>query len=120
MWLNLLAVFLGGGLGSLSRYGVSTLTARFFSGEFPLATLLSNTLSCAVLGWFAWQSTSPLPAHWRLLLITGFCGGFSTFSAFGFETINLVKSGNYLFAGLNVLVSIVACLLILLMLYKNS
>ncbi len=113
--MNTLLVFLGGGLGSLARYSTNELAKKYFTGNFPAGTLLANLLSAFVLGMFmAWFVSSDKNSETnRLLIATGFCGGFSTFSAFTFETFELFKAGNTMLALINILVSFVGCLLAL-------
>jgi CrcB protein len=103
-----LYVFLGGGLGSVSRYLVSKLAGRYVPGDFPWGTLLANLAACALLAVLVvWLQERPSP--WvRPLLIIGFCGGFSTFSTFGNETFQLVQNGHYGIAIANVAISLVA------------
>ena len=112
MFRNLLFVFIGGGLGSAARFGISLLLANISKPVFPVATLCSNVLSCAVLGLTVFllgeKMNTEMPL--RLLIITGFCGGFSTFSAFSYETAELMKSGNVAYAIVNVLLSVSVCL----------
>lgn len=104
-----LLVFLGGGLGSVCRYGI-TLWLQPFVLRFPLATLIANALACLVLGFLTGlQLRSGLPAQHRLLLATGFCGGFSTFSTFTAETWQLAQNGQPAAALGNVLASLAAC-----------
>ena len=108
---NFLYVFLGGGIGSAVRFGISVLMITYYRGSFPIATLISNTLSCLILAltvFFMGEKSNMNLSLW-FLIITGFCGGFSTFSAFSYETIEMIKSGNHLYAVLNVAVSILAC-----------
>ena len=112
MLSNFAAVFIGGGLGSVLRFGVSLLLLQAGKTILPLATLLSNMLSCLVFGLvlvIVGEKTSTDVAV-RMLLLTGFCGGFSTFSAFSYETVELIRSGNILYALINILVSMAVCM----------
>jgi CrcB protein len=109
-----LMVFLGGGLGSLARYGLSMGLQSYKPSNFPMATLAANVLSCLILGlavgYFADKINS---SELKAFIVIGFCGGFSTFSTFSNESLELLKSGNYIVAVLNVLISIILCFAIL-------
>lgn len=108
---NLIIVFVGGGLGSLARYGIGRTLAQWPS-VFPFGTLTANILACLILGTFGgWASfKSPdLVATSRLFVVVGFCGGFSTFSSFSNETIQLFLNDRWVEAALNVLISIIVC-----------
>lgn len=121
MFNTLLLIFLGGGLGSLARYGVSVAVRQFPVTEFPLATLLANLLACVVMGAvLLWLATRPADTPLRLLLITGFCGGFSTFSTFSLETIELFRRGQSFFGVLNVGLSLLLCIAVLAVLVRKA
>ncbi len=112
--MNFLLVFIGGGLGSCIRYAFS-LWIKPQSNSFPWATLTANLISCFIIGVLIGLFTkNSLTEHQKLLLITGFCGGFSTFSAFGAEVFHLVKTGMVLMALSYILISIVVGSLLVL------
>ncbi|MEI6487939.1 MAG: fluoride efflux transporter CrcB [Bacteroidota bacterium] len=119
---NLFLVFLGGGLGSIARYGISELVRQQFKSVFPLATLLSNIISCIVLalavGFFT-EKVGNNPTL-RILIVVGFCGGFSTFSTFSFETVELFRTGNAVVAIANILISVAVCVSFIYFLTKHS
>jgi len=93
--LNFFLVFLGGGFGSCLRYSFSIFIPNK-AGVFPYATFCANLISCLLIGLLIGAfSKSLISEQQRLLLVTGFCGGFSTFSAFGVEIYDLYRLGNY-------------------------
>jgi len=120
--MNIVAIFIGGGLGSLCRYGVGKLTSSYFVSTFAYATLFSNVLSTLVLAAFVYlfQDKMGLNDTWKLFVITGFCGGFSTFSTFSFETFEMLKNGQTFMAITNVVLSVLCCLFVLYIIYKNT
>ena len=122
MFRDLLFVFIGGGIGSVVRFGISMLMLNYYKTTFPLATLFSNVLSCAVLGLtvFLLGEKFNTEMSLRLLIITGFCGGFSTFSAFGFDTVLLMRSGYVAYAVLNVLLSVSVCIGIIYLFTRST
>ncbi len=94
---SILVIFIGGGVGSVLRYIISVLFSRFGSvGSFPWATLIVNIVGCVLIGIF-----HTLSAKWsvdnevRLFLTVGLCGGFTTFSTFGAESLSLFQNGMY-------------------------
>lgn len=89
--LNYLAVFVGGGLGSLCRY---TLGQYLPSASFPWATLAANIAACFILGYLTgYLLKNHLDEHFKVLIGAGFCGGFSTFSSFSSELLKLNQNG---------------------------
>lgn len=118
--LNVLLIFLGGGIGCLARYGVSRLIFSTPEQTFPWATLTSNVVSVIVMGIaLAFFATKLQSESIRAFVIIGFCGGFSTFSTFSFETLELFRKGNYIFAAGNIILSITLCVLILAFLTRK-
>jgi CrcB protein len=107
LWL---AVFVGGGAGSVVRYAISRAVNSLAPQPlYPWATLASNVLATALLAWLVmrWQVHQPGREHWQALLAIGFCGGFSTLSTFSLENYQLLRDGMYGFAAINILVSVV-------------
>jgi len=120
--LNLLAIFLGGGLGSLCRYGIGKFTVSILPTSFPLGTFISNILSCLILAVTVLYFNGKVSGNvaLKLFLITGFCGGFSTFSTFSFETFELIKLGNITVALLNIFISVIIGVSLLSFILKNQ
>lgn len=109
---KLLIVGLGGAVGSILRYLVTLLTSKYYANPFPLATFLSNILGCILIGLFiSFFSQNVISNNYKLFLITGICGGFTTFSAFSSENIQLLQNGNYLTAYAYIFSSIIFGLL---------
>lgn len=110
--LNILAIFIGGGLGSLSRYGISIML-RTYSMDFPFATLLVNIIGSLILGFtiaLFWNKAH-LNDTVRLAIAVGFCGGLTTFSTFSWETFDLIKNGEFILAVIYALISVLTCIL---------
>lgn len=111
----LLAVFIGGGIGSACRFGVSKLVMSLSASHFPWGTLAANVLACAILGitFLVGGKDIERQSGWFALLAIGFCGGFSTFSTFSIETLRLMREGMLLWAAGNIVLSVAMCLLVL-------
>ncbi len=98
------AVALGGGVGSLARYLITLAATSLAGPRFPWGTLAVNVLGCALAGIVLHLAVDrqTLGAQARLLLMTGFLGGLTTFSAFAFETLQLARAGSVALAASNV------------------
>ena len=113
MWLYFL-IALGGALGSVARFFLSGLVANSFGGTFPWGTFLVNVSGSFVIGFFA-TLTGPdgrvfLGGNARQFFMTGVCGGYTTFSSFSLQTLNLAHDEEWVQAAGNVVFSVVACL----------
>ncbi|MGM3161216.1 fluoride efflux transporter CrcB [Dickeya undicola] len=112
MYSTLLAVFIGGGIGSVARWQLSVRFNTLFP-QIPAGTLLANLLGAFVIGaamsYFIRQPD--LPPQWKLLLTTGFCGGLTTFSTFSYETVTLLQSGEWTAALFNLLLNLLGSLI---------
>jgi CrcB protein len=106
-------IFLGGGLGSLLRFISGTWVQSLHKINFPFGTLAANILACFVLGFVVGLTNEKVISNpsVRLFWATGFCGGFSTFSAFSSETLTLMQSGMTLSAVGYVVISLTTCFL---------
>ncbi len=94
-----LAIFLGGAIGSIARFYLSSLIQKSFSITFPLGTFVINTTGAFLIGFLMAFFTNKLQVNpnLRAFFITGFLGGYTTFSTFMFESLGLLKDGNYLY-----------------------
>jgi CrcB protein len=110
-----LAVAAGGALGTVARYFLSGLIAHRFGETFPWGTLVINVTGSFVIGFFA-TLTGPdgrviASGTTRQFVMVGFCGGYTTFSSFSLQTLNLMRDGEWLAAAGNTLGSVALCLL---------
>lgn len=112
--MTYLWVALGGALGSVARFWLSGAVARQFGETFPWGTLLVNVSGSFAIGFFA-TLTAPegrwlAPVSFRQFFIYGVCGGYTTFSAFSLQTLNLAQDGEWFRAGANAAGSVLLCL----------
>ncbi len=92
---TLLLIGIGGGMGSILRYLTSLLAAKYFEGSFPLGTFIANIVGCLLIGIFLGMFTQKEDSQLVMLFVIGFCGGYTTFSSFAYENLDLLQSGNY-------------------------
>jgi CrcB protein len=106
---SLLWVGAGGFIGAVARHAVGLSLGPLAPGRFPVATFLVNCVGCLLIGLVAATvARLPVPEHVRLFLMTGVLGGFTTFSAFGLESLSLLRRGDFAIAAAYVLGSVLA------------
>ena len=100
MLKTILYIAIGGALGSVLRYLTTVFVSKFWSNHFPIATFITNFLGSFLIGLFTGilAKNQLEESNLKWFLITGFCGGYTTFSAFGMENYNLFQSNNSLLA----------------------
>jgi CrcB protein len=112
---SFLWVAAGGALGSVARYWLAAFVAGLTGPYFPWGTMLINVLGSFVIGWFGACTGSDgpvdVPADVRVFVMVGICGGFTTFSSFSLQTLELIYAGEALRAGGYIVGSVVLCLL---------
>jgi fluoride exporter len=113
--VNYLWVAIGGALGSVFRFGLSNLAAHSWGSNFPWGTLFINITGSFAICFFGTLTGSD--GRWlvspggRLFFMTGICGGYTTFSAFSLQTLDLAQDGRWFYAGAYTVASVVLCLL---------
>lgn len=109
--LQLTGIALGGALGSVLRFLLSTRVYQWLGRDFPYGTLTVNILGCLLMGFlFVFMTERLLSAEWRATVLIGFLGGFTTFSSFSMETVTLLEQSAYFKAILNIFLSVTLCL----------
>ena len=109
MMRNILLVGFGGGLGSVARFLCQKYLYAWYPHPFPFGTFAVNIMGCFLIGLFYGlaERGNILTPEWRLFLTTGICGGYTTFSSFAYENMNLLKSGDFLYLGLYIAGSVI-------------
>jgi fluoride exporter len=109
--ISLLLLF--GALGTLARYGLQGLVQHRSGSSFPMGTLVVNLLGCLLLGGVTEYALAHItvPPEWRIGITVGFLGAFTTFSSFSWETVQLLRDGEWARAGLYVATSVVGGIL---------
>lgn len=112
---NYLWVAIGSALGGMARFWLSGAVARLIGETFPWGTIAINITGSFVIGFFAMlmgpEGRWFVPTEARLFVLVGLCGGYTTFSSFSLQTLTLARDGEFLWAGCNVVLSVVLCLL---------
>ncbi len=107
-------VAIGGALGSMARYGMSGFIAALTGSTFPYGTLVVNVTGAMLIGFLATlsgpESRYFIPASGRIFMMTGVCGGYTTFSTFSLESANLMRDGEWTAALANIGFSVILCL----------
>lgn len=107
-------VAVGGALGSMARFWMSAFVAELLGPQFPWGTILINILGSFVIGFFATFTGAGgrfvVSFDARAFVMVGICGGFTTFSSFSLQTLDLARSGHWLWAAGNIVLSVVLCL----------
>ncbi len=103
-WINYLWIAIGAVVGAGARYALSLWIARDFSSTFPYGTLLINVTGSLLVGFFLVFSTERilLDPKWRLLVVIGFCGSYTTFSSYAYESFALMEQRQWLLTGINI------------------
>jgi CrcB protein len=106
--MKYLVILLGGGAGSLARYLAGSAVANRFGSRFPAGTMLVNVSGCFLIGLMMTLLTERVQAHpyWRLALVVGFLGGYTTFSSFEWESYSAVREGGFWIGLANILGSV--------------
>jgi CrcB protein len=114
--MHYLLVVIGGGIGALLRYISTQSINSVFNGKFTLGTFFVNGVGSLLIGFLITLfDMFSIEEKWKLLIVTGFLGGYTTYSAYSYETVHYLLNGNIKYAILNIMIHNVLCLLLVLL-----
>lgn len=113
MYLNIISIFIGGGIGAVSRYLIGFNLAKHFEINLPLSTFLVNILGSFIIGflYFLFIEKADINPAMKLALTVGFCGGLTTFSTFSLELFEMIGNHQIFHAFSYIILSVTICLL---------
>ncbi len=111
--LNIISIFLGGGIGAVVRYLISCNMAKYFEINLPAATFCVNIIGCFIIGflYILFIEKAEISPALKLALTVGFCGGLTTFSTFSLELFEMIGNHQFFYAFAYIILSVTICLL---------